>query len=36
MHATNFKPEEGIYFFPDAASAVEAATEHAAQIGAGD
>ena len=33
MHATNFKPEEGIHFFPDAASAVEAATEHAAQIG---
>jgi anti-anti-sigma regulatory factor len=36
MHATNFKPEEGIHFFPDAASAVDAATEHAAQIGAGD
>ena len=30
MHATDFKPEPGIFFFPDAASAVEAASEHAA------
>ena len=29
MHATHFKPEEGIFFFPDAASAVEAASERA-------
>ena len=34
MHATNFKPEEGIHFFPDAASAVEAATERAALVAA--
>ena len=30
MHATDFRPEEGIHFFPDAASAVEAASERAA------
>lgn len=33
MHATHFKPEEGIYFFPDAASAVEAASERATDPG---
>ncbi len=33
MHATDFKPEEGIFFFPDAASAVEAASERAATTG---
>ena len=33
MHATDFKPEEGIHFFPDAASAVEAASERAAEVG---
>ena len=33
MHATDFKPEEGIHFFPDAASAVEAASERAAELG---
>ena len=33
MHATDFRPEEGIHFFPDAASAVEAASERAAEVG---
>ena len=33
MHATDFKPEEGIHFFPDAASAVEAASERARELG---
>lgn len=32
MHATDFKPEEGIHFFPDAASAVEAASARAAEV----
>ena len=35
MHATDFKPEEGIFFFPDAATAVEAAAERAAAERAG-
>ncbi len=33
MHATDFKPEEGIHFFPDAAGAVEAASERAREVG---
>ena len=33
MHATDFKPEEGIHFFPDAAGAVEAASERARELG---
>ncbi len=32
MHQMNFLPKEGIVFFPDAGSAVEAATHHAAGV----
>lgn len=32
MHQMNFLPKEGIVFFPDAGSAVEAATQHAAGV----
>lgn len=32
MHQMNFLPKEGIVFFPDAGSAVEAATRHAAEV----
>lgn len=32
MHQMNFLPKEGIVFFPDAGSAVEAATRHAAGV----
>ena len=35
MHATDFRPGEGVSFFPDAASAVKAASRHADEVRTG-